>query len=654
MIRSTRCFLTSGLSLEDITFSIWPSCDSVRLSTTSASTPSDAKPSVDRVLQLRDAEPSGRRGLAADDLLDPHLLHVGGVRPGHHVLDLAELRQRQHVHRLGVDAERGEVAADRVLKLADAQPAGGRRLAFADDLLDPRPLDVVGVGRRQHVRDLRHLLGAHRLDRRRLDAELREARRGSVVEPLAEGRGGKRQRPARSPMRLRNRMRFMTGPSSSEADVTVSTTTRPQRRRRAPVPSARRLPPAPGAAYGSTMTQRFRPEQTHAALGAAFFDPVAAAAFPEARLRFRNDRWAARIGLDALTDADWIRHFGRFEPLPGSFPAPLALRYHGHQFRVYNPDIGDGRGFLFAQARDLADDRLLDLGTKGSGTTPWSRQGDGRLTLKGGVREILATEMLEALGVYTSKTLSLIETGEALTRGDEPSPTRASVLVRLSHSHIRIGTFQRFAAYHDIDGAPPPRRPRDRPLLARRRPRARPGRGPLRPRARRGGDARRRVVRRRLRPRRPQQRQRQHHRRELRLRPLAFPRPLRPRLHRRLLRPDRPLRLRPPARGAELEPRPLRRMPDPDLIARRDRAGLRQLRRPLPDRADPADLRAPRPAARRPRGRPRAHAPLLGRDAGDAHRRSSRPSTTSSAAVCPSACARARSGRSSRPPPGPR
>ena len=158
----------------------------------------------------------------------------------------------------------------------------------------------------------------------------------------------------------------------------------------------------------------FRPEQTHAALGDAFFDPVRPAAFPQTRLRFRNDRWAARIGLDGLSDADWIRHFGRFEPLPGSFPQPLALRYHGHQFRAYNPDLGDGRGFLFAQARDLADGRLLDLGTKGSGTTPWSRGGDGRLTLKGGVREILATEMLEALGVYTSKSLSLIETGEAL------------------------------------------------------------------------------------------------------------------------------------------------------------------------------------------------------------------------------------------------
>src|SRR3546814_7427549 len=115
---------------------------------------------------------------------------------------------------------------------------------------------------------------------------------------------------------------------------------------------------------------------------------------------------------------------------------PLALRYHGHQFHVYNPDIGDGRGFLFAQLRDGAG-RLLDLGTKGSGRTPYSRFGDGRLTPKGGVREILATEMLEALGVNTSKTFSLIETGEEMARGDEPSPTRSSVLVRLSHSHIR-------------------------------------------------------------------------------------------------------------------------------------------------------------------------------------------------------------------------
>ena len=179
-------------------------------------------------------------------------------------------------------------------------------------------------------------------------------------------------------------------------------------------------------------------------------DPVAAADFPATVLRFRNDRAAASVGLAALSEAEWLAHFGRFAPLPDNLPQPLALRYHGHQFRVYNPELGDGRGFLFAQLRDNTG-RLLDLGTKGSGQTPWSRAGDGRLTLKGGVREVLATELLEALGANTSKTFSLIETGEALVRGDEPSPTRAAVLVRLSHGHIRIGSFQRLAALGETE-----------------------------------------------------------------------------------------------------------------------------------------------------------------------------------------------------------
>jgi uncharacterized protein YdiU (UPF0061 family) len=197
------------------------------------------------------------------------------------------------------------------------------------------------------------------------------------------------------------------------------------------------------------ISERYRAETLHATLGEGFFDEVEAAHFPQLILRYRNQRWAARVGLDTLSDEEWLAHFGRFAPLPDGLEKPLALRYHGHQFQAYNPDLGDGRGFLFAQLRDAQDGRLLDLGSKGSGKTPWSRQGDGRLTLKGGMREILATEMLEALGVDTSKTFSLIETGEALLRGDEPSPTRSSVLVRLSHSHIRIGTFQRLAFLED-------------------------------------------------------------------------------------------------------------------------------------------------------------------------------------------------------------
>lgn len=201
------------------------------------------------------------------------------------------------------------------------------------------------------------------------------------------------------------------------------------------------------------LTPRYLPNPHHLALGDRFFDVVRPAEFPKHILRFRNDRWAARVGLDRLSDAEWLAHFAQFEPLPGNLEQPLALRYHGHQFRSYNPNLGDGRGFLFAQMHEDGDPagRLLDLGTKGSGQTPYSRQGDGRLTLKGAVREVLATEMLEARGVNTSKTFSIVETGESLYRGDEPSPTRSAVLVRLNHSHIRLGSFQRQAALQDPD-----------------------------------------------------------------------------------------------------------------------------------------------------------------------------------------------------------
>ena len=194
----------------------------------------------------------------------------------------------------------------------------------------------------------------------------------------------------------------------------------------------------------------YRPDPKILELGGEFYDPVEAARFPKAIPRFVNRRWAERVGLGELDEAQWEAHFCRFKPLPDNVGPPLALRYHGHQFRAYNPDIGDGRGFLFAQLRD-GGDRLLDFGTKGSGTTPYSRTADGRLTLKGGVREVLATEMLEALGVNTSKTFALFETGEDLVRGDEPSPTRSSVLTRLGHGHIRIGTFQRLAFFGEAD-----------------------------------------------------------------------------------------------------------------------------------------------------------------------------------------------------------
>lgn len=179
------------------------------------------------------------------------------------------------------------------------------------------------------------------------------------------------------------------------------------------------------------------------ALGEDYYDQVAPADFPQQILRFRNDALLPQLGLEPtqVSDANFIEAFGQFQ----GEQRCLALRYHGYQFGEYNPFLGDGRGFLYGQVRGI-DGELYDFGTKGSGTTPYSRGGDGRLTLKGGVREVLAAEALHHLGVRTSRCLSLIETGEALWRGDEPSPTRSSVMIRLSRSHIRFGTFERLHA----------------------------------------------------------------------------------------------------------------------------------------------------------------------------------------------------------------
>lgn len=175
-------------------------------------------------------------------------------------------------------------------------------------------------------------------------------------------------------------------------------------------------------------------------LGDDYFDIVAAAEFPEHILRFRNDQLLAKIGLkkEEVREDHFVEAFGYFY----SQRPFLALKYHGYQFGEYNPYLGDGRGFLYGQIRGI-DHNLYDFGTKGSGRTPYSRNADGRLTLKGGVREVLAAEALHSLGVKTSRCLSLIETGEALWRGDEPSPTRSSVMIRFSLSHLRFGTFER-------------------------------------------------------------------------------------------------------------------------------------------------------------------------------------------------------------------
>ena len=305
-----------------------------------------------------------------------------------------------------------------------------------------------------------------------------------------------------------------------------------------------------------TVQDGFAAARHHEELGDAFYDAVEPARFPTHIQRWRNQRWAERIGLGGLSDEDWIAHFGRFEPLPGSLEQPLALRYHGHQFRSYNPQLGDGRGFLFAQLRDPVDGRLLDLGTKGSGETPWSRGADGRLTLKGGVREVLATQLLEARGVDTSKSFSLIETGENLYPGrravaDPLVGAGAAQPLPYKNRHLpAAGLSERRS------GLAPPDRPQHPVLHAGPVVGGRgcPHPGFLRARLRQyrphGGG----MDRRRLRPWRHQFRQRDDHGRELRLWPVPVPGRIRREVRRGLFRPVRTVRLWPAARSAAVEP----------------------------------------------------------------------------------------------------
>ena len=182
----------------------------------------------------------------------------------------------------------------------------------------------------------------------------------------------------------------------------------------------------------------YRPDPAILSLGPDFYDPVEPARFPKCIPRFLNHRWAERLGLDEL---DWAGRFCRFEPLSENLPQPLGAALSRPSVpRVQSRHRRRPRLPVRAASRR----RTAACSTSAPRARARRRTagiGDGRLTLKGGVREVLATEMLEALGVKTSKSFALIETGEELERGDEPSPTRSAVLVRLQprpHPHRHL------------------------------------------------------------------------------------------------------------------------------------------------------------------------------------------------------------------------
>ena len=127
---------------------------------------------------------------------------------------------------------------------------------------------------------------------------------------------------------------------------------------------------------------------------------------------------------------------------------PLALAYAGHQFGNFVPQLGDGRACLLGEV--IAQDfNRYDIQLKGSGPTPFSRRGDGRAALGPVLREYLVSEAMHALGVPTTRALAAVLTGEAVVR-EEMLP--GAVLTRVAGSHLRVGTFEYFAAREDKDG----------------------------------------------------------------------------------------------------------------------------------------------------------------------------------------------------------
>lgn len=172
-----------------------------------------------------------------------------------------------------------------------------------------------------------------------------------------------------------------------------------------------------------------------------FYVPWQAAQPPAPRMVVWNADLAEAIGLPAAAEEQMARWFSGAEELPGS--QPMALAYAGHQFGNFNPQLGDGRALLLGEVL-TADGARLDLQFKGSGATPFSRQGDGKCGLGPALREYLISEAMAALGVPTTRSLAVVLTGEGVWR-ETPQP--GAVLTRIAASHLRVGTFEWAAAH---------------------------------------------------------------------------------------------------------------------------------------------------------------------------------------------------------------
>jgi uncharacterized protein YdiU (UPF0061 family) len=196
------------------------------------------------------------------------------------------------------------------------------------------------------------------------------------------------------------------------------------------------------------MTVHFPFQNTYAALPASFYARVAPTPVASPRLIKLNRPLAIRLGLDPdlLSSPEGIEILAGKRIPDGA--DPIAMAYAGHQFGHFVPQLGDGRAILLGEVID-ADGIRRDIQLKGSGPTPFSRRGDGRAALGPVLREYIVSEAMAALGIPTTRSLAAVITGENVMR---ETMLPGAVLTRVASSHIRVGTFQFFAARGDTDG----------------------------------------------------------------------------------------------------------------------------------------------------------------------------------------------------------
>ncbi|MBB6521389.1 protein adenylyltransferase SelO family protein [Pseudoteredinibacter isoporae] len=176
-------------------------------------------------------------------------------------------------------------------------------------------------------------------------------------------------------------------------------------------------------------------QQDFARLGVEFARPVKAAALRDGRLRHINRRLSKELGMDAI-----VENQSTLQDIASAHCQGLAMKYSGHQFGSFNPQLGDGRGLLLGEWRDQ-NGELWDWHLKGAGQTPFSRFGDGRAVWRSSLREHLIGESLTALGIASSRSLCLLSSTEEVMR---ETPEYAASIIRVAKSHIRFGSFEEF------------------------------------------------------------------------------------------------------------------------------------------------------------------------------------------------------------------